>query len=98
VSVDDPFAGIDPVVLQRVTETFGNAFAQAAALNHVNLARDARVSPEAFIAGICKAHCLGLASAVLSAGQAGQDPVALAEALGGMLVGMVRLSGEFGRI
>jgi hypothetical protein len=93
VSVD-PFVGLDQVALHRVAERFGNAFAQATALNYVDLARDDAISPEAFAAGLCKAHCLGLASAINSAGAMGQDAAALAEALAGMLVGMVRLSAE----
>lgn len=94
MSAADPFAGVDPHALRRCFEASGNAIAQAIALSTVALARDDTIPPEAFAAGLVKAHLTGLAGAVLAAGRVGQDAAALAEAVAASLLEQVAIGAK----
>ncbi len=88
------FDQIDAAELALVTKRCGFAIAQANAGAASEMVRDPRVSPDGLVAGLCKAHALGLASAIVTSGLPlgieGSDLVVLQEQLIAASVAVIR--------
>ena len=65
------FADVDADGLHRVCEAIGTRFGAIAAIATTGFVDDPSISPDALVAGICRAHLLGAASALASAKRTG---------------------------
>ena len=72
MTAGDPFSGPEAAQIARVAEVIGTRLAAATALVAVDLCKDDSISPAALVAGLCRAHIAGLASAIVSAPDAFQ--------------------------